>query len=252
MDLAEVFLSSENWVRPSSATHLLVSYYFKVTTATCCSSLHHYLTRYYPFRSKPANAYPKPHIPGEESTLREHLLKWTKELSYQKLLKAVFDLSSQIPGDPQLLLRILESQLWKESPLAWIQVCLCESSHYYREFLQDPQILFESHRFKTYPPVNKSFTVKHSQEVSQYLFSQLVQFLWTQISCHSTCQKGRHFDTIQSLQEVTADTHCRSNYGMQSTHSQLLSPPYTLCSQQKDKENPTWEKSKDKCNEETW
>lgn len=206
---AYVFLRSEkNWTRPSSATHLLVGDYFKVTTATCYNLLHHHLIRYYPFRLKPANAYPKPHIPGEESTLREQLLKLAKELSSlsEKLLKAVFDVSSQIPGDPQLLLRVLERQLWKESPLAWIQVCLCESSHYYRKFLQDPQILFESHRFKTYSPVNKSFAVKHSQQVSQDLFSQLVHFLWTQISCHSACQKGRHSETLQSLQDIT-DTY---------------------------------------------
>lgn len=172
---AHIFLSSKkNWIRPSSATHLLVGYYFKVTTATHCSLLHHHLISYYPFRPKPANAYPKLCIPGERSTLREHLLKLTKELSSlsEKLLKAVFDLSFQIAGDPQLLLRVLERQLWKESLLARTQVCLWESSHYYRKFLQDPQILFESHRFKTYPPLNNNFTVKHSQEVSpRYFFS---------------------------------------------------------------------------------
>lgn len=116
-----------------------------------------------------------------DNTLREYLLKWTKEHSSlsENLLKAVFDPSFQILGDPQLLLRVLKRQLQKERCLACVQVCLCtprKSFHYYRKFLQDPQILFGNHRFKTYPPVNKSFTVKYTQEVSQYLFLSLFSF----------------------------------------------------------------------------
>lgn len=151
-----------------------MGYYFKVTAAICCSLLRSDLIWYYPFRSKIANAYPKTRY-FQRRKYPERAPSETKEQSSlsEKLLKAIIDLSSQILGDPQLLLRALERQLWKESLLAWIQVCLCtacKSSHYYRKFLQDSQILFENHRFKTHPPVNKSFTVKYTQEVSQSLF----------------------------------------------------------------------------------
>lgn len=91
--------------------------------------------------------------------------------------------------------------------LAWIQVCLCtpcKSSHYYRKFLQDPQILFENHRFKTYPPVNKSFSVKYTQKFLKIFFLSLFTFFGQRFL--TTLLVRREGTLMQSIPSLHATT----------------------------------------------
>lgn len=181
---------------------------------------------------------------------RDYLLKWTTEHSplSEKLLKAVFDPRFQILGDSQLLLRVLRRQLQKESCLASLQVCLCtpsKSFHYYRKFLQDPQILFGNHRFKTYPPVNKSFTVKYTQEVSQYLLLSLFSFFGHRIIATLPVKKeGILTQSIASLQDTEIYSLWAVHMGCSLLTAEQSAPPSILSTAEGERETHIWEKSR--------
>lgn len=139
-----------------------------------------------------------------DNTLREYLLKWTKEQSsFRKTAES--SIWPQFPDSwgSAAASEGPEKATIERTCLACVQVCLCtpcKSFHYYRKFLQDPQILFGNHGFKTYPPVNKSFTVKYTQEVSLYLFLSLFSFFGHGILASVPAKKeGIFIQSIPSL-----------------------------------------------------
>lgn len=151
----------------------MVGFCFKVTAAACCFSVHNRFIWYYPFRWKIANAYANPALPEKKTPWERTFWNERAELFPENCWKQ-FDLSSQIPGGSTAASEGPGKATTERNPLAWIQLCLCTPRRVPTatgNFLQDPQILFENHRLKTHPPLNKLYCSLYPGSFSRSSFS---------------------------------------------------------------------------------